>query len=145
MNIVSVPAPGKAANRNAPMVAYSRIHLYACVKHRHLLHRSHNDDASLEPLAHEILVLPPPIPNLRRRTADEFNGEADKFICEQAAADEARVAMVEITNGDGSSRPEVVVNFKIKQATSAGVGMALQVSANPVMAIPQTIREQAAH
>ena len=54
------------------------------------------------------------------------------------------IAVVEIADGDGRAGPEVVVGFVVEQADGAGVGVALQISADPVVAIAQSVGEQPA-
>src|SRR5579871_1291032 len=128
---------GKAANRNAPVVLHRRVYRDARFEDGHLLHRTHDDAAALEPLAHEVFVLASPSFRAGGSAAYKFDGKSDEFIGKHSAADQARIVMIEVANSDRSAGTHVVVNIGVEQSNGAGVGVSLQISPYPVIAIAQ--------
>src|ERR1035437_5741338 len=76
--------------------------------------------------------------------AGELIGQTNELVGRETTADKTRIAMVEVTQRDGSARTEIIVGLVFKQTEGAGVRVTLQVSSYPVAAISQSVREQAA-
>ena len=70
--------------------------------------------------------------------------QPNELVGEHPAAPQSRVAVVVIADSDAGARPEVVVGLEVEQADGARVGVALEVSPHPVIAIAEPVRKQAA-
>ena len=52
--------------------------------------------------------------------------------------------MVVVADTDGGARTDVVIHIEVEEAEGAGISMALQVPAHPVVAVGETVREERA-
>ena len=72
----------------------------------------------------------------RERPGEVEGGELDELGGEHPSAEDAVVAVEELEAGDGRTRAESVDDDVVEAAQSAGVGVALQAVADPVVAEP---------
>ncbi len=92
-------------------------------------------------LAHEALGLGAPARQVRRKVArPEDDGQHHELVREHAAADDVRVAVIELGDRGGDAWADAVVDRLGHQADRAGVVVALKVAAHLVVGITQTLR-----
>src|SRR6185369_7042339 len=99
---------------------------------------------AFEVRAHVILVRRSPTWNVRWGHSGEVNRQADKLVAEQCSANDARIPVVVVANGDGGSGTEVVIHIVFHQTHGTGVCVPLEVPANPVVTIAKSVWKQAA-
>ena len=110
--------------------------MHARIEDRNFLDRAHDDDGALEIVAHGSLCAR--CPSAERgcwNHGGEIDGQADEFVAENGSANEAFVIVIEIGDSDGCAWVSIVKDIVIHQTDSSGVGVALEISANPVVAI----------
>ena len=136
-----MPASGEPQHRDAPVVPRLRVELHAGVPDRDLLSRSDHHDVAPVVAPHEVLVLPPPSRRARRREAHELDRQPDELVRQHPAAGQPAVAVVVVADRDAGAGTDVVEGLLLEEADGAGVGVALQVAAHPVVAVADPARE----
>ncbi len=79
-----------------------------------------------------------------RQAIDHVDGQADEFVGKHASAAETGRAVVVVHDGDAGAGADVVVGLEVEVADGAGVVMALQIAADLVVTIAETVWEEAA-
>src|SRR5580765_6941538 len=113
-NVVLMAMAGKPRNGNSPVVFYSWVYLYARFKNRHLLDRAHDGDTPPIETAHKVFVRRAPTRNASASAGGKLVRQANKFVRKHSSADEARIVVAEVANGDRSTGTEIVVGFLLE-------------------------------
>ena len=141
-DVAGVAVARETCDGDSPVVLDGRIDLDAGIEDGHFLDRPHDAHRVLVPPPLEVLVGKAPARRARRPDVGERIRQGDELVRQQAAAANARIAVIEVAEGDAGPGSQPVVEIRVDQSVCARVGVPLQVSPDPIVVVARPMGKQ---
>ena len=130
--------PREPRHRTAPFIGHLAIEFDAAIGIGNLVYRSLDLGEIAEVFTHEVVGRLTPVRHAGGQgLIPEQDRQHGEIVGQHGAADDAGIAVGEVSGGNGDARPLTGTDRRVEQAIGRWIGMALQVAANQTGIVAQ--------